>query len=353
MLFSFNGLNVVTLKRYLLWIAVVLMAGLSVAAQPITGVWRGKTGKGVSTRDVEVKLVLKGDSIAGTAYYYQSKNRYVRYSVKGYFNPYENSVVWWDDVLLESKSYNQYPLLSEADFNCPGEGVMKLDGNARQKDEEENEVPTHLRKMATPVFADEWDPIIANYGFGSNNPELIDSVAAIAFQGKPLPPEEEKKSIVIAAKPKKTTKRPVIKETVLPPVVKTTPKKPEITIMEKPLSTEEKFATRKKEFTTSIPMNADSIVINFYDNAEIDGDTISIYLDNRLIHQNIGLSGRAFVVTLTASQLQPTSELVMVAENLGSIPPNTSLMVAYVGELRYEARLQSTEKSSALIRLVK
>ena len=43
----------------------------------------------------------------------------------------------------------------------------------------------------------------------------------------------------------------------------------------------------------------------------------------------------------------------MVAENLGSIPPNTSYMVALVEEKRYEARLESTEGSSAMIRLVR
>jgi hypothetical protein len=43
----------------------------------------------------------------------------------------------------------------------------------------------------------------------------------------------------------------------------------------------------------------------------------------------------------------------MVAENLGTIPPNTSFMVALVGDKRYEAKLSSTENSSALIRLKK
>jgi hypothetical protein len=43
----------------------------------------------------------------------------------------------------------------------------------------------------------------------------------------------------------------------------------------------------------------------------------------------------------------------MVAENLGSIPPNTAYMVAVVDKERYEAYLASTEGSSALIRLLK
>ena len=43
----------------------------------------------------------------------------------------------------------------------------------------------------------------------------------------------------------------------------------------------------------------------------------------------------------------------MVAENLGSIPPNTSFMVAIVGNKRYEARLFANENSSALVRIVR
>jgi hypothetical protein len=43
----------------------------------------------------------------------------------------------------------------------------------------------------------------------------------------------------------------------------------------------------------------------------------------------------------------------MVAENMGSIPPNTSYMVAIVNGQRQDAYLASTEGSSAMIRLVK
>ena len=56
---------------------------------------------------------------------------------------------------------------------------------------------------------------------------------------------------------------------------------------------------------------------------------------------------------IALSDLQSDNELVMVAENLGTIPPNTSLMVAIVEDKRYEAHLESSEGSSALVRLVK
>jgi hypothetical protein len=89
---------------------------LSVHAQQITGIWSGKINK----KRAEIKFVQKGDSITGTSYYYESGKNYLRYSIKGYFDPNNNSVVWWDDQLLwdEGRSAKEVALLSVADFNC-------------------------------------------------------------------------------------------------------------------------------------------------------------------------------------------------------------------------------------------
>ena len=119
------------------------------------------------------------------------------------------------------------------------------------------------------------------------------------------------------------------------------------------MSIEEKFVARKKIFATEIPVSGDSIELHFYDNAQIDGDSISLFLNDKLIFEHIRLTEKAYSVKLPVTELNGSNELIMVAENLGSIPPNTSYMVALVGEKRYEARLESTEGSSALIRLVK
>ena len=40
----------------------------------------------------------------------------------------------------------------------------------------------------------------------------------------------------------------------------------------------------------------------------------------------------------------------MVAENLGRIPPNTSLMIVEAGEQRFEVRITSTEQKNAVVR---
>jgi hypothetical protein len=72
-----------------------------------------------------------------------------------------------------------------------------------------------------------------------------------------------------------------------------------------------------------------------------------------LLKEHILLTEEAFIMKIAITDLQNDNELVMVAENLGTIPPNTSLMIANVNDKRYEAHLESTEGSSALVRLVK
>src|SRR5678815_3861746 len=73
------------------FIVVLCTSLIPVNAQQITGVWGGK----INRKRAEVKFVQKGDSITGTSYYYESGENYLRYSIKGYFDASNNSVVWW------------------------------------------------------------------------------------------------------------------------------------------------------------------------------------------------------------------------------------------------------------------
>ncbi len=121
----------------------------------------------------------------------------------------------------------------------------------------------------------------------------------------------------------------------------------------KPPSIEEKFTTRTKTFIKEIPLSGDSIELRFYDNAEIDGDSISLFLNDKLIFSHIRLTGNAYSIKIPVSEMKESNELIMVAENLGTIPPNTSYMVAIVNNQRYDAYLASTEGSSAMVRFIK
>jgi hypothetical protein len=339
------------INRICLFVPILFfLVSIQCTAQMITGVWKGKINK----QKVEVKIILNGDNLTGTSYYYESGTQYRRYSIKGYFDPETNEAVWWDDELIEEKTGRSarslpgsIPLLSRADFNCPGDGRMMLDGRAADKEDNRPTGDLHLDKTDNRVFNDEWDYVIDNYLVGSNDPDLIDSIASL----RPFPFQQQETAIVMPP--------PVTQAVVEKPVQKTVPPKeknmPPLIIPEpvKQQTIEEKFVARKKVFVTEIPVSGDSIELRFYDNAEIDGDSITLFLNDKLIFEHIRLLGSAYTIKLAVSDLNDNNELIMVAENLGSIPPNTSYMVAEVDGKRYEAILASTEGSSAMIRLMK
>ncbi|HEV8271510.1 MAG TPA: hypothetical protein VGQ04_09425 [Chitinophagaceae bacterium] len=343
----------------------LIIAGFSLcyftnsSAQMITGVWKGKINK----KKTELKIIQKGDSLVGTSYYYESENNYRRYSIKGYFDPNTNEAVWWDDQLLEEKTGKlglntpgRIPYLSSADFNCPGSDKMFLDGNAALKNKKESiQGPVHLEKTNETSFPDEWDFIIENYTAGANDPYYIDSVSSIASAPVIVPVEKtiKQKERAIPKEDNETVKAKDL------PVERSEPVKvmPAPKTVEKQLTVkktiEEEFKIREKIIATDIPITGDSIELRFYDNAEIDGDSISLFLNNKLIFQHIRLTAVAYTIKLPVNELNENNELVMVAENLGSIPPNTSYMLAIVDNKRYEAMLKSTEETSAVIKLTK
>lgn len=327
----------------LLLLMGALVVGNKLPAQMITGVWKGKSGN----QQLEVKIIQDGDSLRGSSYYSSGKNQYRRYSIRGYFDSRTNEAIWWDDQLIDEQPpgggrKGLLPMMNWADFNCPGDGRMMLEGKTGERNRENPNADLHLDKTNGTRFPDEWDYVIDNYTMGANDPFIIDSIGSVAFH-KPIQPQPQ------IFQPDITEKKPE-REMVFVPEPASIPEQPKPPSISTP---EEKYKERKRIKVTDIPLAGDSIEFRFYDNAEIDGDSISLFLNGKLWQSHIRLTGQAHVVKFAVADLEEDNELTMVAENLGSIPPNTSYMVAENAGKRYEARLESTEGSSASIRLFK
>jgi hypothetical protein len=106
---------------------------------------------------------------------------------------------------------------------------------------------------------------------------------------------------------------------------------------------------RENALVRKIETEASEIKIELYDNGEIDGDTVSIYHNNALIRSHMRLSGKPISFTIGVNAAQPHHEIVMVAENLGSIPPNTSVMIINTASDRYEVLISSSEQKNAKV----
>ncbi len=111
------------------------------------------------------------------------------------------------------------------------------------------------------------------------------------------------------------------------------------------------LASRKIETIKTVEIKQDSLLLALYDNGEIDGDTVSVLLNGKVIMPRQGLMARAINKTIYLTpEMGDSITLIMYAENLGSIPPNTGLLVVHDGDDVYEIRFSGDlQKSSAII----
>jgi hypothetical protein len=344
--------------RLAMSLAPLLSLMQTLQAQPVSGVWHGKVdarnGIVKTSYSVELKLVRQGDSLYGTSYYHSGRREYVRFPVRGYFNPYDGTVTWWhtgDTGIDERGRAVTSPVGSRAsfvtDFNCPGGEEMSLDGEMMPKEGATGgrNQPIHFEKVEEPLFSDEWDDALSDPSIDVAN--------------------HAEKSVPEAAKPSMPEKPLVGEVPVKPEPVQEWPVRPRETQAEKegrptspPLPTEKPtteslYGARKKKVVMEIPLKGDTLELNFYDHAEIDGDTIAVFHNGTPVGKHVGLKAEPFTLRFDVGSLPEHNEITMVAENQGRIPPNTSLLIAYVDGVRYEARLESTEKESATVRFDK
>ena len=93
----------------------------------------------------------------------------------------------------------------------------------------------------------------------------------------------------------------------------------------------------------------DSILIELYDNGIIDNDSASIYLDDSLLLHKQFVSNKPISLYISLDKQRPLSKLKLAAENLGSIPPCTVLMVIKTKKKRYEVNLSSNFSSNGVV----
>jgi hypothetical protein len=185
------------------------------------------------------------------------------------------------------------------------------------------------------------------------------------------PKQTEKKDIVIAEskQPEKKADHVVVKtESKVPDsksnVVASNNQKPE----DKKASPEFEFTELKRtnrklkpasalvDGRESIPsetifFKSDSLVLALYDNGEVDGDTVSVIINDEMFIDKQGLKSSAFKKTFYLTPETGDSLLVVLfADNLGKYPPNTGLLIVKDGEEQYYVRFKADlDRNAALV----
>ena len=353
-----------------------LLVTSAVQAQDLTGIWRGhflSTGSRIlellgeeDRYKFEVQLNQQNRKFDGVTYSYKTTVFYGKASAIGTINPQTKK------VLLEEMKIVEVRMSSGTDA-CIMTCFLQYTKSGDEEFLEGTYTSMNIRDSSS-------------CGKGTI---FLRKVETSDFYKEPFLVKREKEAERLKSRtPDKTTaSKPPVQKTVTPPVVvKKSPANPSSTTVKKPAEktgtakTDPKpnqpdravasridsvtktdrvpapaivipkvLRSRANEVVKTITTGEKDIVISLYDNGTIDNDTVSVYLDKKLVVDNKRLTDKPIEVRFTLDDNNNFHELVMVAENLGEIPPNTSLMVVKAGGKQYEVRITSTEQKNAVV----
>lgn len=108
--------------------------------------------------------------------------------------------------------------------------------------------------------------------------------------------------------------------------------------------------TEPKKITEILVTNPE-LQIQIVDYMKVDNDTVSVYLNRNLLARNIRIAKRPALLNFKLDTRLELHELLLYAENLGQVPPNTSEMILVDGEKRHRVMIVSDKEKTAAVYL--
>ena len=344
--------------RYLLILSVMLLFCFDALPQNITGTWQGR----MTNEFVQINIEQKGNQLCGYTYDYILDDRQSRCiaTFEGLYDPakkiwyiygrrfVENSgghvlmkMVFWNEV-----AYGKNTLKGRV-FTSSLMGQMLDDGDSIEV-KRISAKPQQLGNLVPPCFPP--PPKVAT------KKKTVPNTAAKAVTNPvPLP----------LTKPIVTT---VKKTQIASPKASTdsasanTPQqhgKSEVYLKQAPLVTGplgladrqliQKMNDRKQLTQSKTLVNVRHINLKVYDNGTVDNDSVSIFYNGRLLMSRQRLSESPIEFNIDLDEGKRFHEFTLFAENLGSIAPNTALIVITAGDKRYELRSKASMEENAVL----
>lgn len=373
------------MKRFIFFL--LLGIGFSANAQDLTGIWRGNF-KGENARylealgqesryKVELQVDQNAKAFSGVTYSYLTTVFYGKATCKGTVNPTNGKVFIEELKIVEVRMsggsnacvmtyFLQYSKVGNEEFlegtytsmntsdssNC-GRGQVFL---RKVQTSDFYKEPFLLKKEAEkkpPVAKAEPEKPVAKPNTATAKTSTTKTATGTKTTRTTKTTTTTKSSNSTTKTVTKKIQEPVVKSSAPVTVMPEQPKLDTIKKVEikpRPLPPLPKvIASRENEVVRTITTGARKLIINIYDNGAIDNDTISVYHNRKLVLSKKRLTDKPLTIEIELSEEDDTHELVMVAENLGEIPPNTSLMVVNAGKQYYEVRITSTEQKNAVV----
>lgn len=376
--------------RLISTLGILLLLSCSAGAQHLTGIWRGyfssssnmlKDDPREEVYKYEVQIEqLPNNGVKGVTYSYKTTVFYAKTGLQGIFTVQSKSLIIKETNIMELKiGEGSAPCLMTCYLDYSKMGKLEvLQGTfisvSTKNKSDCGSGKVYLEKVPTSDFVKE-DFLLkkkqadkpekktnAKPGVAEKTPAQKPPAAS----KKTMPPAatapaESKKRIAVTPKPK----TPAPKETIPAPVKPIERADNAIarnwgtdTVIRQPKDMPA-FKTpvprvlleRENKLVQTLYCDEGYIQIDLYDNGTIDNDTISLYHNNKQVVNNGRLSYTPITYKVKCDAVENHHEFVIVAENLGEIPPNTALMVVTMGksQKRYEIFLTSNENRNAKV----
>lgn len=319
----------------------LLLLTTSLQAQKITGIWRGyfSAANGIFRDDIDEEMYKyevqidqqSNNSVKGVTYSYKSTVFYGKSTMQGIYTASNKNLILKELKLVELKiGSNSEPCLMTCylDYLKIGklevlQGTFISTNSKNKKDCGSGKV--YLERVLKSDF------------------ELEDFLA----HPKPMAPITQKKPTL---KPSKTDADILHKDNDTDKSVNTDKSSaPDIKKITTTNATPKILIQRDNFLIKRIISSEPDVKVELFDNGTIDNDTISLYHNNEQVIQKGKLNYQPLTYSFNAGTEAYTHELILVAENLGEIPPNTAIMVVTIGKKRQEIFLTSDEKKNAKI----
>ncbi len=335
----------------LLIILFCLIMICPVYAQTVTGSWYGlaeAATRGSNNNNYLTELIIKqkGNEVEGIFGYYFRRG-YQSYYVRGKYNPRTRQLTIKNIPVTYFKSLDIDGIDCPMDFSATlftSKVQTKLSGAFTSQEKYKYTCPALSFSYTLDVSETNQDSLIRNNGgtvkkyWKPRNEELVFSAKTLAAV-----PDVKKPSVITVQKD--SAMAFVQKDSVKPAPVDTMRKK-ELEQLKVA------FDKRKTILSKEIEIESDSIRISFYDNGDIDGDSIAVFINKVPVLTHQPLSEKALNMYLAMDSSHPVIDITMYAENLGLYPPNTALMIITDGSKRHEIFLSSslTQNASVILK---
>lgn len=271
----------------------------------------------------ELILNEKNGKVTGVFSYYFRDSLFTN-KIEGKFDKVTNKLLLNKQNIIFHRSYN-----TKTGVDCPMYADMTL-RNSR--------IESVLKGV---LYADnEHQFTCPEISFNFKRIKDVAPPPAIKKESYTILPKKNKEATVISSRNPSVTNAPKSDTAVVT-------KKAPATLDPKQLL----YSNRQKVYTQELDIESSSIRVELYDNGQIDYDSVSLYLNDKLVLGSTMLKHNAITITLPLSDSLAYNELSMFADNLGLIPPNTAALILYDGKIRHEIMMMSDLNRNATIKL--